>query len=434
MQDNQRRYWSFFWPLALTGLAMIIAAQFKNGVLARYPTAVAELAVFAIASSIFHVCNAALIFLPQMTNVLARDKQSSSVCLRFVLIAAAVLSLPVLLLGYTQLGPMIVPILFKIDDDWLLRVIFYLQLLAPMVCINALRHYYTGLLIQSKRTGWVTLLNGIMLTTTISVLLAGLFMQGDPVIVISLAHLIPAFLHLVLTYIVFVKRYERPLLETELEAMNYKRLLKFFYPMAITSSMFALSRPVIYHFVSKHAVNAIVVIAVLRVVFDFSHLFFNTLNQTRHVIITFGRDDMLGVRGFMIKVLLVVLSIMLISALTPIHRWFFDHLVGLDDPLHIQMAQEALLVSCLIPMFLIMRNYFHGIAMIAETTGSMGISGVMRIVATFLFVAIMAELGWLDHRTGAAALAVGFMAEAMSMCVLTQWRARKNGCQMEPAT
>ena len=426
MTDKQRQYWSFFWPLALTGLAMIIAAQFKNGVLGRYPTAVAELAVFAIASSIFHVCNAALIFLPQMTNVLARDDQSSALCVRFVLIAALCLSLPVIVLGFTPLGMNVIPQLFDIETAWLERVVFYLQLLSPMVIINALRHYCTGLLIQSRRTGWVTVLNTIMLISTILVLLIGLWLGADAVLVVSLAHLIPAVLHLSLSFVAYKNCYEQPPEDPAAVPMSFSRLWKFFYPMAITSSMFALSRPVIYHFVSKHAVNALLVIAILRVVFDFSKLFFNALNQSRHVMITFGKEDLAGVRVFMAKILGVILGLMLLVALSPIHVWCFDYLIGLDDPLHIQMAQEALLVSCLIPMFLILRNYYHGLAMIAERTGSMGLSGVMRIVATAVFVAVVAECGYLDHQTGAAALAVGFMAEAISMYVLTQVRLRRS--------
>ena len=38
------QYWRFYWPLALTGVAMVLSVQFQNAALARYPEAVTELA------------------------------------------------------------------------------------------------------------------------------------------------------------------------------------------------------------------------------------------------------------------------------------------------------------------------------------------------------------------------------------------------------
>ena len=50
-----KQYWRFYWPLALTGIGLVLSVQFQNAILARYPEAVKELAVLAIAYGIYAV-------------------------------------------------------------------------------------------------------------------------------------------------------------------------------------------------------------------------------------------------------------------------------------------------------------------------------------------------------------------------------------------
>ncbi len=414
MTDETRRYWAFYWPLALTGLAMILAAQFKNGILSRYPDAISELAVFAVATSLYRMCHAGIIFTPQMTNVLARTDQAARVCLRFVCLAACCLSLPLLICGFTPTGVYLIENVFNMMGEQQAKAILYLQLLSPLILITVLAQYYTGLLVQSERTGWVTILNTVMLITTIFVLLIGLYNGYDPVWVISLAHIIPTVVHLISTYVVYLVLYKRPQLDEPVADLTYKKALHFFYPVAFTSSMFATSRPVIYAFIRRTA-EADLTIAILRIVFDFTMMFYNMLNQFRHLFVTFGREDRDGVRRFMIKIFAIVMSGMLIIAITPLHAWFLMYLLGVENEMHIQMAQEAILVLCLIPVFLTIRNYYHGIAMVTHKTGRMGISGFLRIISITGFTAACYYLGILNHITGAGALVAGFMAEGLSM-------------------
>ena len=103
---TQRQYFSFFWPLTLMGLAVLLSRQFQNAVLAGYPDAAKELAIFAFASSLFWPFNIALGFVPQMTNILSRCRRNRRVCLRFVLAASLLLSAPLLVLETRVRSPM----------------------------------------------------------------------------------------------------------------------------------------------------------------------------------------------------------------------------------------------------------------------------------------------------------------------------------------
>ena len=80
-------YWKFYWPLALTGLAMVLSTQFQNATLARYPDAVQELAIFALAQGTFQFFNAALGFTPQLANVYARSPHGFRTSFSFIMAA-----------------------------------------------------------------------------------------------------------------------------------------------------------------------------------------------------------------------------------------------------------------------------------------------------------------------------------------------------------
>ena len=83
-----KNYWQFYWPLALTGLAMALSMQFQNAALARYPQAIMELAVFALAFSTYGLFNASLNFTAQLSNVYARSLEGTRRCHRFVFAAS----------------------------------------------------------------------------------------------------------------------------------------------------------------------------------------------------------------------------------------------------------------------------------------------------------------------------------------------------------
>ena len=98
------QYWRFYWPLALTGLAMVLAVQFQNAALARFPEAVTELAVFALAYSAYALFHASLNFIAQLSNVYARSPQGTTRSWRFATAASACIMLPLLALAHTDFG------------------------------------------------------------------------------------------------------------------------------------------------------------------------------------------------------------------------------------------------------------------------------------------------------------------------------------------
>lgn len=403
-------YWRFYWPLALTGLAMVLSIQFQNAALARFPDAARELAVFALAYGTFGFFRASLNFINQLSNVYARSRAGARRTFRFVIMASLVLTVPLLWLGYAQPGEDLLRRVYHMDADLAGRVTEYLKYLSPLVLISALRFYYTGLLIQARLTGWVTLLNALFLSAVIAGLVIGFALGFRPVLVLVGAEAVAMLLHLSGTLLVKRARYRLPD-RPEHESLTYRELTAFFVPVSTTGVMFALSRPVLYAFVSRTP-GGIVAIAALRVAFDFSMLFQQAANQFRHFFVTFGLDDLPRKRRFMGLVCAGITGLMLAFAVTPLSNLIWRDLMRIPEDVR-ALSVEVMLVLCLMPAVIIFRNYFHGRLMVERRTVGMAAGAILRVVGIYAAAQALFSLDWLTHVTAACVLLLGFVIESL---------------------
>ncbi len=415
-----RHYWKFYWPLGAMGILMLVGKQVQNGVLARYPDAVRELATFSFAAGLFSMVHAAIVFIPQMTTVLARSKPAHRVCIRFTLLACAVLTVPIVIIAFTPLGEPLLAGLYSISGQTLTDAMLYLKLLCPLVMIDGVAHYFQGLLIQSRRSGMVTTVNVARMSTGLVTLLAGLAMGLPAITTVTGSMLLAGVVHLAVTAAAAWKFYRLP--DTpDHQDLTFSDVLHFFWPTATTSVMFAVSRPVIFAYANRTSGGEHTV-AALRVAFDFSLIFHSPINQFRHFFVTFADDDRAGVRRFMTIVMAVMFVTMVLVAATPISTFVFtsEWLMGIDPDVA-QAARRALWVLCGFPLVVTLRNFYHGDLMTRRRTHGMAAGGVMRVGAIWAFCAAARALGWLDEVTAAAALLLGFTVEALTAMASARW-------------
>lgn len=411
------------------GLAGVLAIQFQNAALARYPQPATELAVFALASGTFGLFRASLNFISQLSNVYARSVEGARTTFRFVLMASALITLPLLGLAHLESGGRLLQQAYSIDSAVSARVTEYLRYLAPLVLLSAIRFYYTGLLIQARLTGWVTLLNALFLATVIVALIAGFLLGLRPVTVLVGAEALAMIVHLAATLLVQRAHYRRPL-TVEHENLSYRELTAFFIPVSTTGVMFALSRPVLYAFVSRTPAG-ILAIAALRVAFDFSMLFQQAANQFRHFFVTFGVDDLRAKRRFMVLVCVGLTSVMLVFTVTPLSNLIWRDLMRIPDDVR-ALAVEAVLVMCLMPAVIVFRNYFHGRLMVERRTMGMAAGAILRVVGIYAAAQLLFSLGWLTHMTASFVLILGFVIESL-VVVQAAWRGAPTRAASRPA-
>ena len=404
-----RTYWAFYWPLALTGVGMVLSLQFQNATLARYPEAVTELAILALSLGIFSFFNASQQFIAQLSNVYARSEQGSRRAWRFVVAASLVITAPLLLLAIVPQGAQLISMTFSIETDLVTRVTEYLLLLCPLIVLNGQRHYFTGLLAQARLTGWITIFNFIYLATVIAALIVGFALGGRAVLVVVGAEMFSVCLLLSLLLLAYRSLYTLPEV-SEHNDVSYRELVGFFIPVSTTGVMFALSRPILFAFVAR-APDGLLTIAALRVAFDFSMIFQQAANQFRHFFITFGFTDLATKIRFMIVVCAGLTGSMLLFSLTDLADLIWNNSMGLSTELT-DLAIDVTLIMCLMPAIIIYRNYYHGRLMTERRTGGMAFAAIIRVVGIYAAAQILYSLGWLNHISAAFVLILGFVIEA----------------------
>ncbi len=423
---SQRQYWNFYWPLLLWSLSMVVARQFQNAALASFDPGGREIAIFAYATSVYWLPQAMLAFVPQVANALGRSERSRRVCLIFTGSICLVLTVPLLIAGFTPAGRQLLAWALGIREAKVLdQVASYLQWLCPMVVLNGMRHYYTGLLVQARRTGIVAALNIAHVPLVAAMLGVGIFLKWNPVPTIVAAQLVPLGAQMVASGVLF-RLFYRPPVESEKESVTFSKALAFFWPVALTGLMFSMTRPIIYSFVNRlPTADPKPIIAALRVGFDLAMLFQMASNQFRHVFVTFGSRHLPGLRRFMCRVVVVVTALMLIVALTPLKTLFFGGVLGLESPVR-EYAGHVLLAMCAVPTVIAWRNYYHGLALIHHRTIGMGIGGLARNATAFLLAWGLLAAGGLVHPAAAAAVLVcAFTAEAITVNLATRrWRGK----------
>ena len=407
-----RQYWRFYWPLALTGVATVLAIQFQNAALARYPSAVTELAVFALATSVYGLFASGLNFASQLANVFARSAHGLRLSHRFVAAWSIALSLPLAAIAATDAGALGIEVVFGIDADLALRVHEYLLYMLPLLFVTGQRFYLTGLLVQGRHTGWVTVLNVAFLVAAGAALVVGFALRLAPVVTLVGAQLISSVLHWGLSALVVRRRYRLPE-AVEHEGVTVPDLVRFFLPMTATGLMFAVSRPVLFAFVAR-APDGVATIAALRVAFDFSHVFQQAANQFRHFFVTFGLEQLAAKRRFMALVCAGITGIMLAVVLTPLSDWLLGRLLGVRGAV-LTHAVEAVLVLCLMPAVIVVRNYYHGLLMVRRRTTGMAVGGALRVLAMAALAQAAYALGVLNHTVAAFILLLGFATETLAV-------------------
>ena len=417
-------YWRFFWPLALMGSVLVLSGQFQNGILAHYPDAVRELAVFAIAGSTFGLFHAGISFVSQMANVYARSEAGTRQALRFVIVICVVLSGLIALLAFTAVGTWLMRFIYGINDDLLHQVMRYMQLYIPLIVVDGIRQFLTGLLVQARMTGRLTIVNMMQLCVVIVSLIAGFSSGIDAPIVLVGSLILGSSFHLVLLVWLVRKDYTLPA-HREHESLLFGELFGFFLPVATTGVMFAISRPVLYALIARSP-DAVVSIAAMRVGFDVASLFQVTANQFRHFFVTFGDDDLPTKRLFMWLVGGGITVSMLLVSATPVSHFLLADLIGIQGTV-LDYAREVLLWMCFLPGLILWRNYYHGLLMVARRTTGMALGGIVRVGGMYLLAQSAWLLGWLDFRIATIILLMGFVFEATVVTVICRWHRRRMG-------
>jgi hypothetical protein len=420
-----------------------VGTVFRNRILLGYQQGKTELALYTLALGIFGPFRAGLIFVPQMSNVLVRGRKSAGASLRFLLTLSLLFTLPIALLAWTPVGHAVVPLIYEVTDEGVAVILAYLRYFTPLAVLAGVGMFFTGLLVQSMRTGMVSFLRIANVALFVGMLAVGVGLDWSPIPTMGLSMLVAQAGYTALAVALYLRFGRRPSGEGD-RTLRQGEIASFFMPMVVTAILFATSRPIIFRVLTglnpdrdPAGPDVDGMIAAVGLAFSFNMLFQAAINQFRNLMVTFGRADRDGVRRFMVRVALGLTVVMVFAAATPLLVFFLRDLQN-APPDVLAMARQAVWPMCLAPLVVTWRNYMHGLTMVQRRTGGMIVGGIMRNASVLVFAPLLAAIGLYNHVAAAGMLVLAFAGEALGVTFFTRkWRAelrdRATGEMPDPA-
>jgi hypothetical protein len=165
------------------------------------------------------------------------------------------------------------------------------------------------------------------------------------------------------------------------------QLSKFFIPLAAMPIMISLSHNIINAALARFPAPELS-LAVFTLLKAVTNIFNAPLHMSRQTILTLVNDKLSF--NFIMKFLWAVAGIMMLAAFTlgisPVGTWLLKNIVGLTDAQKILLIQQALMVTCLLPLVVLLRNVPQALATGIEKTHILIPGVVVRVIVISLFL------------------------------------------------
>ena len=440
-------YRSLFWfllPLVITELIYELGIQVINGGIARVPRPTETLAAYGIAWGLTSFLTGTVSQTRQMSMVLVRDRATFHTVFRCVAGFGGAHFLILVSLAFTPVGLWVIDELHAVDPILGGTVRRALGYLLPIPLIVGITRFLSGLLLRARRTDIVSY--AMMAGISMSVLSVFLFLptpavQTDPILLPVVATYFGVLTELAVIiygYRRFVRRslHRGGAAEGEQAAgqdaggepvtrkpfpLTAAYVLRFYWPLAITIGIQALSRPIINLFVAR-GTDGTESLAVLTIVYALAHLPYGWLNELKNLPPAFQRQDPDGriIRRFTAVCGMISFGTMALMFWTPMRFFLLETLIGVDHDFAVRCTVPLIIFS-FFPLAVTVRSYLHGIALRDHRTSAIAPSGPARAGAIVIVVNVLALFDLHGAIRGVAALYSGFVTET----IVVRWRMGK---------
>ena len=418
---TQRRILAFWLPLAATWLMMSLEGPFLTALIARLANAKFNLAAFGVAFSLAMLVEAPIIMILSTATALVRGRASFLALRRFIagLNAAITVAMLVLLSGPVFRAVAEGAIGLPADVARLAR--FGLALLLPWPAAIGYRRFYQGVLIRSGETRRVAL-GTVVRLATMAVVGAALFAATElPGIAVGAAALSVGVVCEAAASRVMAGRAVRRLLRGEEgPALALPAIVRFYYPLALTSLLTLGLQPLLTFFIgqSRYAIESLAVLPVLNALV---FVFRSAGLAYQEVVIALagaGAESVRQLRRFATGLGWATAAGLAVVAFTPLASVALGSGAGLADELA-AFAFTPLRVLCLMPALEVLLSWQRSLLVVAHRTAVVTLGTAVEIGGA---VAVMAlAVGALDL-VGATAAALAMVTARLAANGFLAWR------------
>jgi hypothetical protein len=408
---TQGRIFRFWLPLAATWLMMAVEGPFLAAVIARLAEPVYNLAAYGVAFSLALVAEAPIIMLMSAATALARNRLSY---VRLRTFTHALNGGVTVAMGVMLLPPVFDTIargLIALPPEVASRTHIALLILLPWPAAIGIRRLYQGVLIRhglTRRVAYGTVVRlAAMLGSAILLSRSG-WIEGAS---IGAAALTMGVVSEAMASRLMVHGALRTLMEAPGEATgaaaSWVALMRFYYPLALTTLLSLGIHPVVTFFVGNSRMS-LESLAVLPVIGALVFIFRSFGLAYQEVVIALVGDEHEGYRALRRFAILLgggVVVCLSVIAWTPLADIWFRNVSGLTH----ELATFALIptrVLAIIPGLTVILSFQRAVMVVRGTTDGITWATLIEVVGTVVIMGI--SISFFDA-VGAIAAATGLL-------------------------
>ncbi len=424
---KQRTIFFFWLPLAFSWLLMTFEGPWVQGVISRKPDAETQLAAFGLVFSLSVTIEAPIIMMLAVGSALVRDKQSYRVLWRYMMIVNAVITIVAALMAFTPLLDVWLGDVLGVPDKIIEATRPAMVIMILWSGLIGYRRFHQGVLIRFQHTSIVS--RGTMVRIVVSAGIAVLLgLASDlPGAVIGAYALIFA----VAAETVFVFYASRPDIQrvTQIERrsppLTYHAAMKFHIPLALTSLMTLLVRPIIERGLASTS-DAEKALAAWPVIFAVMLLMRSGGLAWQEVVITLSKnaESDHALRRFTWTLGIATTGFMALMGWTPLIDIYIGDILNVPESIR-SLVVLGTRVGFLIPLFTALQSYLRAVLMLTDTTNPIyqGMFLSLILTAGVMWTGLEMEVSGIF--IASFALTIGTLAELIFLWVVSGKQSEK---------
>lgn len=363
----------FFWlPLMVSMLMMTIEGPWVQGGISRKPDAQLQLAAFGLVLSLSVTIEAPIIMLLATGNALARDRQAYRVLWRFMMALNLLLTVLALLMAFTPLLDLYLGGLLGIPAPIIEATRPGMAIMVLWTALIGYRRFHQGVMIRSGHTRAVGIGTVIRIATSGGVaILLGLF-TDIPGAQIGAWSLIMA----VVVEALYTWRASQPDVQTVVatdpspsrKPLTYRAVMRFHLPLALTSILTLLVRPLIESGLASTP-DAKEALAAWPVIFSIFLIMRAAAFAWQEAVIALSKNahSLHMIRRFTQGMTLILTGLMVLVAFTPLIDLYIGQILSIPEAIRPEVVAGTR-AGLLIPAFSVLQSYLRGLLMLADHT------------------------------------------------------------------
>ncbi len=390
-----RSIFIFWLPLAATWIMMAVEGPYISAIIARMPEPKFNLAAYGVAFSFALIIEAPVIMMMSASTALVRSRFSYLQLRNFTFILSGAITGIMLLFNYSPVFYFVVEDLIGLPHHVAHLTHLSTMILLPWPGAIGYRRFYQGILIRFNLTRRVALGTVVRLVTMSLIAFSFYKFFRVPGTVAGASALALAVSMEALVSRWMARNCVKSLMMTEERespmSLTYSYIVRFYYPLAITSILSLSVHPVVTFFLGQSRM-ALESLAVLPVVNSLIFIFRSIGLSYQEVAIALMGDRMEGyrrVRNFALWLGAALLGILSVLAFTPLSYFWYHTVSGLPTDLT-QFAIIPTRIMTLMPVLTLLLSFQRAVLVNRKFTHPITFASIIEIggITLILFVAI----------------------------------------------